>query len=185
MEEITHNLNACSEGDSKVADELLPLVYEELRQLAAARMAGERPGQTLQATALVHEVWLRVTADGNRRWKNRSHFFAAATEAMRRILIDKARRKQRLRHGGGQERVGSDLVEFSGSTREDQLLRVHEALEVFEKVEPEKAQVVKFKYFFGLTIRETAEAMEVSFSTAERYWLYSKAWLFDYIRDKE
>src|SRR5271169_3250020 len=152
MSEVTRILDAIQQGDSKAADELLPLVYEELRRLAAHKMAGEAPGQTLQATALVHEAWLRLVGDGDPGWQNRAHFFGAAAEAMRRILIDRARRKQALRHGGGQQRVELQDSEPADTPQGDELLAMNEALEKFAAFDPPKAELVKLRYFAGLTV---------------------------------
>jgi RNA polymerase sigma factor (TIGR02999 family) len=161
-------------------DELLPVVYEELRRLAARRMAGEPPGQTLQATALVHEAWLRLGGDRQPAWDNRGHFFAAAAEAMRRILIDRARRKQARRHGGGVERISLDDLdgpELATGLDDDQLLALHAALERFEEADPTKAQLVKLRFFTGLTLREAGQILGISEPTAKRHWAYARAWL--------
>jgi RNA polymerase sigma factor (TIGR02999 family) len=164
-------------GDPKVADELLPLVYEELRKLAAARMARENPGHTLQPTALVHEAWLRLVGDENVRWDGRAHFFGAAAEAMRRILIDRARRRNASRHGGDQQRVDLEAVEIAAPDDDDQLLAVNEALEKFAIQDKLKAELVKLRYFAGLTIEEAAQVLRISEPTANRYWTFAKAWL--------
>lgn len=182
MSDVTHLLNAIDAGDPRAADQLLPLVYEELRKLAAAKMAQEKPGQTLQATALVHEAWLRLAGAEQHRWDNRRHFFAAAAEAMRRILVERARRRLRVRHGGGLERVDLDDVEIATGVREEQLVAVDEALERLEREDPKKAEVVKLRYFVGMTNRETAEAMGLSEATVERHWAFAKAWLFSQIQ---
>jgi RNA polymerase sigma factor (TIGR02999 family) len=182
MSDITLVLGAVSQGDGHAADELLPLVYGELRRLAAARMAQESAGHTLQPTALVHEAWLRLVSDQDRNWQNRGYFFAAAAEAMRRILIDNARRKLRLKHGGGQQRLNIDDVESAVATPDDQLLLVNDALEQMEKENPEYARVVALKFFSGLTNGEVAETLGVSESTVERHWFYAKRWLFKKIR---
>jgi RNA polymerase sigma factor (TIGR02999 family) len=158
------------------------LVYDELRRLAAAKMAREKPGQTLQATALVHEAWPRLAGADPQRWDNRRHFFAAAAEAMRRILVEKARRRLRVRHGGGLERVDWDEVEIPGGVREEQLVAVDDALARLEQEDPKKAEVVKLRYFVGMTDRETAEAMGLSEATVERHWSFAKAWLFGQIQ---
>jgi RNA polymerase sigma factor (TIGR02999 family) len=165
------------QGDPKVAEELLPLVYEELRRLAAARMARENPGHTLQPTALVHEAWLRLVGDENVRWDGRAHFFGAAAEAMRRILIDRARRRNARRHGGDQQRVDLKDVEITASDDDDQLLAVNEALEKFAAQDKLKAELVKLRYFAGLTIEEAAQVLRISEPTAKRYWTFAKAWL--------
>lgn len=182
MSDVTRLLQALDAGDPQAADQLLPLVYEELRKLAAAKMAQERPGQTLQATALVHEAWLRLAGSGEQRWESRRHFFAAAAESMRRILVEKARRRLRVRHGGGLERVDLDEVEIPGGVREEQLVAVDEALAALEREDPKKAEVVKLRYFVGLTHREIAEVLNLSEATVERHWSFAKAWLFTQIQ---
>src|SRR5258707_14158813 len=152
MSEVTQILEAIRRGEEKAADELLPLVYAELRRLAARKMALEVPGHTLQPTALVHEAWLRLTGDANRKWNDRTHFFAAAAEAMRRILVDNARRKRTQRHGGGQQRVDMPEIASAVSEHDDKVLAVNDALEKFSKLDPQKAQLVKLRYFVGMTI---------------------------------
>jgi RNA polymerase sigma factor (TIGR02999 family) len=164
-------------SDSQAAEVLLPKLYDELRRLAASRMANESPGQTLQATALVHEAWLRLGDGKYDRWANRAHFFAAAAEAMRRILIENARRKRALRHGGGQKRFDIQEVEIAAAVEDDELLAVHEALDKFAGQDQQKAELVKLRYFVGLTIEEAAEVMGISVATAKRWWNYSRAWL--------
>ncbi len=178
MPDVTQLLHAIDAGDPCAAEQLLPLVYEELRRLAAARMAQEKPGQTLQATALVHEAWLRLAGAEPQRWDNLRHFFAAAAESMRRILVEKARRRLRIRHGGGLERVDLDEVEIPGGVREEQLVAVDEALAELEREDPKKAEVVKLRYFVGMTHREIAEVLGLSEATVERHWSFAKAWLF-------
>lgn len=178
MNEITLVLEAVSQGKGHAADELLPLVYGELRRLAAAQMAQESAGQTLQPTALVHEAWLRLIDSGSRTWQNRAHFFSAAAEAMRCILIDNARRKSRLKHGGGQQRLNIDDVEPPAITPDDKLLMLNDALGQMEKENPEYARIVMLKYFAGLTNHEVAETLGVSESTVERRWFDAKRWLF-------
>jgi RNA polymerase sigma factor (TIGR02999 family) len=167
-------------GDAEAANRLLPLVYAELRQLAAKKMAGEQPGQTLQATALVHEAWLRLGGDQQVAWQNRAHFFAAAAEAMRRILIDNARRKSALRHGGQAERVEFDLdsLALADGMDDGQLLALHEALDSLAAHDAVKAELVKLRFFAGLTLVEAAQALDVSEPTAKRYWAYARAWLY-------
>lgn len=182
MSDVTQLLHAIDADDLQAADQLLPLVYEELRKLAAARMAQEKPGQTLQATALVHEAWLRLVGADPQRWDNRRHFFAAAAESMRRILVEKARRRLRVRHGGGLERVNLDDMEIPGGVREEQLVAVDEALAELHRQDAKKAEVVKLRYFVGMTNRETAEAMGLSEATVERHWSFAKAWLFTQIK---
>ena|ERR1043166_3931151 len=179
MSSVTHLLDLAQQGDPKAAEELLPLVYEELRKLAAARMAQEKPGQTLQATALVHEAWLKLAGNGNQKWKGRGHFFAAAGEAMRRILIDRARRKHRVRHGEGLERVPLEGLDLTSATDDEVVLRVNDALERFAREEPAKAELVKLRYFAGLTLAEAALALGLSETTAKRHWTYARAWLYD------
>ena len=182
MSDVTQLLQALDAGDPKAADQLLPLVYEELRKVAAIRMAQEKPGQTLQATALVHEAWLRLVGAEEQRWDSRRHFFAAAAESMRRILVEKARRRLRVRHGGGLERVDLDDVEIPGGVREEQLVAVDEALAELEREDPKKAELVKLRYFVGVTNRETSEALGLSEATVERHWAFAKAWLFTQIQ---
>jgi RNA polymerase sigma factor (TIGR02999 family) len=184
-QDLTRVLEAARRGDPHAAEELLPLVYEQLRHLAAHRMAREKPGQTLQATALVHEVWLRLAGDGDQGWDSRTHFFGAAAEAMRRILIENARRKAAVRHGGGKERV--ELTEFDLTTPEDdeQLLAVNDALEKFATVDKLKAELVKLRYFAGMTLPEAAEALGISETTAKRYWAYARAWLYQEILESQ
>jgi RNA polymerase sigma factor (TIGR02999 family) len=167
-------------GDQQAASQLLPLVYDELRRLAAHKMQRENPGQTLQATALVHEAWLRLGGDQQTAWRNRTHFFAAAAEAMRRILIDNARRKKALRHGGGAERVDFDLesLELAAGMDDEQLLALHEALDALSAHDAVKAELVKLRFFAGLTLPEAAKALELSEPTAKRYWAYARAWLY-------
>ena len=178
MKEATRILETSRRGDSKAADALLPLVYDELRRLAAQRMAGETPGQTLQATALVHEAWLRLGGDDQPGWQNRAHFFAAAAEAMRRILIDNARRKNYLRHGGGAERVNLDGLDLAANVADEQLLALSEALDRLAAHDATKAQVVKLRFFAGLTNEQVARVLGVSEPTVKRHWAYARAWLF-------
>jgi RNA polymerase sigma factor (TIGR02999 family) len=184
MSEVTRILDRAGQGDPKAAQELLPLVYEELRKLAAHKMAQERTGQTLQATALVHEAWLRLTGS-DKPWQNRGHFFSAASEAMRRILIERARRRQRLRHGGGLERADIDGLHIAVELPDDRLLALDAALEELERENPEKASVVKLRYFIGLSNHEAAETLGVSVATVERHWAFAKAWLYDRLRQPE
>jgi RNA polymerase sigma factor (TIGR02999 family) len=182
MSDITQMLQAVGRGESRATQDLLPLVYEELRRLAAARMAREVAGQTLQATALVHEAWLRLVSDGEKTWQNRAHFFGAAAEAMRRILIESARRKSRLKHGGGQARLNVEDLELAETTPDEKVLLINEALESFEAQDPELARIVVLKFFGGLTNQEAAESLNLSERTVDRQWAYAKAWLFRYIR---
>jgi RNA polymerase sigma factor (TIGR02999 family) len=178
MSKVTRVLTALAEGQSQAAEELLPLVYAELRRLAAWHMANERPGQTLQATALVHEAWLRVSGGQNQHWDSRQHFFAAAAEAMRRILVDNARRKQAVRHGGGLHRTELDELTIAAGVPDEELLAVHEALEALAAHDTRKAELVKLRYFAGLTLEEAAGALGLSVRTAKRDWAYARAWLY-------
>jgi RNA polymerase sigma factor (TIGR02999 family) len=176
--DITQVLEAAQRGEPTAATQLLPLVYAELRGLAAAKMAHERAGQTLQPTALVHEAWLRVSGPNQQSFQNRAHFFGAAAEAMRRILIDNARRKKALRHGGGQERVGFEATDIAAPADDDQLLSVHEALDRLAAEDSQKAELVKLRFFVGLTAKEAGEVLGISEPTAKRWWAYAKAWLY-------
>jgi RNA polymerase sigma factor (TIGR02999 family) len=179
MTEVTQLLNAMDRGDLHAAAQLLPLVYDELRRLAAARLAAEPSGHTLQPTALVHEAYLRlVGASDGASWDHRGHFFAAAAEAMRRILVDAARRKKAAKHGGGLHRLDANDLPLPAPPVDEDLVALDEALTRFAEVEPRKAELVKLRYFAGLTIEEAAEALGVSPATAKRHWAYSKAWLF-------
>jgi RNA polymerase sigma factor (TIGR02999 family) len=185
MNDVTRILNAAGQSDVRAAPELLSLVYEELRRLAAAKMALERPGQTLQGTALVHEVWLRLTRDENRKWNDRTHFFAAAAEAMRRILVDNARRKQAVRHGGDLNQVEMPEIATPAMEDDDKVLAVNEALEKFALLEPQRAELVKLRYFVGMTLEQASEALNISERTAKRYWAFSRAWLHEEIKAQE
>jgi RNA polymerase sigma factor (TIGR02999 family) len=182
VNDVTRILNAAGQGEARAAEELLSLVYDELRRLAAAKMASEAPGHTLQATALVHEAWLRLTNDDKRKWNDRTHFFAAAAEAMRRILVDNARRKRTERHGGRHQCV--ELPEIASAVMEsdDKVLAVNEALETFAVLDPQKAELVKLRYFVGMTIEQAAEALGISERTAKRYWAFARAWLHEEIK---
>jgi RNA polymerase sigma factor (TIGR02999 family) len=183
MDDVTQILNAIDAGDEHAAVQLLPLVYQELRKLAAQKLAQEKPGHTLQATALVHEAYLRLVGTGNEQhWNSRGHFFAAAAEAMRRILVEHARRKHRQRHGGEHQRVPFDGVDIAAIDRGDDLLALDEALGRFAEAEPVAAQVIKLRYFAGLTIEQTAEALAISVRTANRHFAFAKAWLFQQLR---
>lgn len=184
MSDFTQVLERAQNGDSQAAGELLPLVYCELRKLAAIQMARETPGHTLQPTALVHEAWLRLGGDQQPNWKNRAHFFAAAGEAMRRILIDKARRRQSIRHGGGQERVQVDEIEIAAPEDDERLLAINEALDRLAEEDPLKANVVKLRFFVGLNQLEVARALDLSERTIERHWAYAKVWLLRAIRQQ-
>jgi RNA polymerase sigma factor (TIGR02999 family) len=173
-----------SDGGGCDSDELLPLVYEDLRRIAAARMACEQEGQTLQPTALVHDAWLRIFGNGDRRWQNRGHFFAEAAEAMRRILIERARRKSRIKHGHGWVRLNIDDVSFAEATPDDKVLMINEALERLEAEDPERAKVVVMKFFGGMTNQEVARILGVAERTIERQWAFAKAWLFQNMRNQ-
>jgi RNA polymerase sigma factor (TIGR02999 family) len=178
-DEVTRILSAIEQGDPHAAEQLLPLVYEELRKLAAAKLAQEKPGQTLQATALVHEAYLRlVDVEQAQHWKSRGHFFAAAAEAMRRILVESARRHQAKKRGGGHERL--DLAELAEFAREEpvDLVALDDALNQLQEQHPQKAQVVKLRFFAGCTLEETAQLVGISRATAQRHWAYARAWLF-------
>jgi RNA polymerase sigma factor (TIGR02999 family) len=180
MPELTRILDAISLGDSRASAELLPLVYDELRKLAAHRLAHERPGQTLQATGLVHEAYVRLVGNANdAEWSNRGHFFAAAAEAMRRILIENARRKERIRHGGELKRVDLDSRIDVTEDPDTNLLALDEALSQLEAEEPKAAKVVKLRYFAALTIEETALALGLSVRTVNRHWAFARAWLYE------
>ncbi len=178
MSNVTRILIAIEQGDAKAADKLLPLVYEELRRLAAQKMSQEPPGQTLQATALVHEAYIRLVGDERPNWSGRTHFFAAAAEAMRRILIENARRKRRQRHGGGQRRVGIDDACLAIEGPSTDLIALDEALVKLALEDPVKADLVKLRYFAGLTIEQAAKILQISRATADRYWSYARAFLF-------
>jgi RNA polymerase sigma factor (TIGR02999 family) len=181
MSEVTRILNAIERGDGRAVDQLLPAVYQELRQLAAQKLSRERPGQTLQATALVHEAYLRLVGADNQTWKGRTHFFAAAAEAMRRILIENARRKHRLKRGPGRQRVDLDQAEIGIEDSCQDLLALDEALSRLEATDKMKAELVKLHYFAGLTMEQAAELLGISQRTAKRYWAYARAWLYEQI----
>lgn len=186
MTDVTQILSQVEQGDTSAAEQLLPLVYDEMRKLAAQKMTHEAPGQTLQATALVHEAYLRlVDVEKAQHWKSRAHFFGAAAEAMRRILIDNARRKQRPKHGGDRRRVELDEAYLSCYSPAQDLLALDEALAKLASQEPVKAELVKLRYFAGLSLDEAAEAIGVSPATAKRYWTYARAWLFAEINTEE
>ena len=178
MSDFTQILHAAAEGDTPSADAILPLVYEDLRRLAQARMAREAADHTLQPTALVHEAWLRMVDQEEQDWKNRAYFFSAAATAMRRILIDHARSKTLKKHGGGQVRVGIDQLDLSVPEPNELLLYIEDALQALEQVHPQWAQIVVMKYFGGMTHRETAEALNIGESSVERYWAAAKVWLY-------
>jgi RNA polymerase sigma factor (TIGR02999 family) len=187
MSDVTRILQCIESGDPSAADQLLPLVYDELRKLAAAKMAHEKPGQTLNATALVHEAYLRLVgsdADKHQQWDSRGHFFAAAAEAMRRILVENARRKGRIRHGGGLERVDFDDLAVAMQVPADDVMAVHEALDDLERADGDAAKVVKLHYFLGLSFEEIAQLLGISQRTAYRNWSYARAWLYGRLVDK-
>jgi RNA polymerase sigma factor (TIGR02999 family) len=184
MSEVTRILSAIEQGDPHAAEQLLPLVYDELRMLAAQKLAQEKPGQTLEATALVHEAYLRlVDVEQARHWDSRGHFFAAAAEAMRRILIDQARHKRRPKHGGGRKRVELNEALALGKAPDEDLLALDEALARFAQAEPAKAELVKLHYFAGLPLEEAGRVLGISERTAKRHWAYARAWLYAAICD--
>jgi RNA polymerase sigma factor (TIGR02999 family) len=183
MSEVTVILDAIEKGDPKAAEELLPLVYQELRKLAASKLAQQPPDQTLQPTALVHEAYLRLLGDGSHSWQNRRHFFAAAAEAMRHLLVDRARRKAALRHGGGWRRVDLDNVVVATQTTDDNILLINEALEKLTAHDATSAELVKLRFFAGLTFPQAAEVLGLSERTAKRSWAYARAWLFKEIQN--
>ncbi len=178
MSDVTRILNAIGGGDSKAAQDLLPLVYEELRKLAAHKMANEAPGQTLQPTALVHEAWLRLVGTENPQFEGRGHFFAAAAEAMRRILIDRARQKLSLKRGAGAARVNLEDLEVASAADDDTLLAVDEALTKLAREDPDSAEFIKLRFFAGMTNDEAAQALGIPERTARRHWSFARAWLF-------
>jgi RNA polymerase sigma factor (TIGR02999 family) len=177
LRDVTRILQQVQHGDAQAAAELLPLVYEELRRLAAHRLAHERNQQTLQPTALVHEAWLKISGNDQRAWNGRQHFFAAAAEAMRRILVDRARRRLASKRGGGGESLNADEVEIPAPAPDDQLIDVHEALEKFARQDPRKAELVKLRYFVGMTFEEASEILGIAIPTAKEWWAYARAWL--------
>ncbi len=184
MSDIIRILDAIGQGEAQAADQLLPVAYQELRRLAAHKMASESPGQTLQPTALVHEAWLKLVGQENRKWEDRNHFFAASAEAMRRILVDNARRKRTQRHGGGQRRVQLDDVKLAVEN-DDLLLAVNDALEKLAVTDKQKAELVKLHYFVGMTIEEAAQVLGISEPMAKRHWAYARAWLSEEIRSQQ
>jgi RNA polymerase sigma factor (TIGR02999 family) len=183
--DVTQILGRVEQGDPAASEELLPLVYEELRKLAAAKMAQEASGNTLQPTALVHEAWLRLVGNDNQAWNSRGHFFGAAAEAMRRILIESARRKRAARHGGGKTKLDIQDLEIAAVAKDDELLAVHDALEKLALRDSPKAELVKLRYFVGLTTEEAAKLLGISVPTADRWWNYSRAWLFEEIERQQ
>jgi RNA polymerase sigma factor (TIGR02999 family) len=182
VSDATRILHAIEAGDPRAADDLLPLVYEELRKLAASRMARETPGHTLQPTALVHEAWMRLVGDANPKFDGRAHFFAAAAEAMRRILIDRARRKRTQRHGGGQLRVDLEEVDFATEKDDDQLLAVNDALDKLGAQNKVEAELVKLRYFVGMTSAQAAEVLGITEGSAKHYWIHARTWLYQEIK---
>jgi RNA polymerase sigma factor (TIGR02999 family) len=185
MNDATRLLNASAQGDPHAAEELLPLVYDELRRLAAHKLAQEATGQTLEATALVHEAYLRLLGDSREAWENRRHFFAAAAEAMRRILVEQARRKQRVRHGGGKKRIDFEEACSLVQPPSEDLLALDEALTRLAALNPDRAEVVKLRFFAGLTMSEIAQALGISLPTAERYWAFARTWLYAELKADE
>jgi len=184
MSEITLVMQAVGRGESLASEELLPLVYDELRQLAATRMAHESAGQTLQPTALVHEAWLRLVTEGDRNWQNRAHFFRAAAQAMRRILVDRARHKSSIKCGGGRDRLNIEDVDLAAVTPDDKVLLIDDALARLEQEDPESARIITFKFFGGLTNKEVARTLGVTERTVEREWAYAKACLYQMIQEE-
>jgi RNA polymerase sigma factor (TIGR02999 family) len=182
MSDVTRILAAIEQGDARSTNDLLPLVYQELRRMAAHKMASEPAGHTLQPTALVHEAWLQLVDAPNQSWQNRAHFFGAAAEAMRRILIDRARRKSRQRRGSGAEHLAVDELEIASPAPDEHLLALNDALDRFATLEPQQAELVKLRYFVGLKIEEAADILGISEATAKRWWTYARAWLFNEIQ---
>lgn len=182
MSDVTRILTAIEQGDENASEKLLPVVYHELRRMAAHRMANEPAGHTLQPTALVHEAWLQLVDSRSQSWQNRAHFFGAAAEAMRRILIARARRRKTQRRGAGADHLDADELELAAPAPDDQLLALNEALDRFAALEPQQAELVKLRYFVGLKIPEAAEILGISEATAKRWWTYARAWLFDQIK---
>ena len=181
MTDVTQILNAIEHGDDQAADNLLPLIYEELRILAAQKLSHEKPGQTLQATALVHEAYIRLVEE-DRNWDSRGHFFAAAAEAMRRILIDRARQKQAAKRGGRLQRLDIESIDLPAEAEEETLLRVNEALDTLAEEDPKSAELVKLRFFAGMSVEEAALAMGVTDRTARRYWRFARIWLYERMR---
>jgi RNA polymerase sigma factor (TIGR02999 family) len=177
MTELTQLLQAISAGDQHLASELLPMVYDDLRRLAAHRLAGEQNEHTLQPTALVHEAWLRISGPNERIWNGRQHYFATAAEAMRRILVDRARQRQAAKRGAGAERISADELNIPAPAPDEQLLAVNEAVAKLEAVDAPKAELVKLRYFVGLSFEETAEILDIAVPTAKQWWAYARAWL--------
>jgi RNA polymerase sigma factor (TIGR02999 family) len=182
VSDVTRILTAIDQGNAKASEELLPLVYNELRRMAAHKMSAEPAGHTLQPTALVHEAWLKLVDSPSQSWQNRAHFFGAAAEAMRRLLIARARRKQTQRRGSGAQHVDADEIEIASPAPDDQLLALNEALDRFAALEPRQAELVKLRYFVGLKMDEAATVLGISEATAKRWWAYARAWLFNQIQ---
>lgn len=186
MSDVTRLLELASQGHGHATEQLLPLVYDDLRRLAASKMAHETRGQTLTPTSLVHEAYLRLVGPpGSAAWANRKHFFVAAAEAMRRILVDNARRKKATKHGGDLHRVDSDTLHIESGEPDDTILAVHESIDALAEVEPAKAELVKLRFFGGFTTQEAADLIGVSVATAERYWQFARAWLFAHLSEDE
>jgi RNA polymerase sigma factor (TIGR02999 family) len=185
MNDITRVLESAQNGEPRAAEELLSLVYEELRRLAAHKMAREAPGQTLQPTALVHEAWLRLVGNQNQQWHGRGHFFGAAAEAMRRILVENGRRKRAVRHGGGQAKLDIQEIELAAPAPDDELLAVNDALDKLAIRDKQKAELVNLRYFVGLTTEEAAQVLGISVATADRWWNFSRAWLYEEIERQQ
>jgi RNA polymerase sigma factor (TIGR02999 family) len=185
MSELTLILQRLDQGDPQAAGELLPLVYQELRKLAALQMAQQPPGQTLQPTALVHEAWLKLAGGTPQLWNGRKHFFSTAAQAMRQILVDRARKKRARRHGGGREHFDADAIEIAAPAPDETLLELDEALDQFAAIQPAKAEVVQLKFFAGLKEREIADLLGITERTVQRYWSYAQVWLFDYLSAKQ
>jgi len=184
MTDITLILEDISRGEPQASEKLLPLVYNELRNLATARMLRESSGHTLQPTALVHEAWLRLAGDGRQSWKNRAYFFAAAAEAMRRILVEHARRKGRFKHGGGLHRLNIDELELAQVAPDEKILLVDDALDQLERIHPERARIVVLKYFGGMTNKQVAEALGIGERSVDRHWVCAKSWLYQKLSDQ-
>lgn len=185
MNEVTQILHSIDQGDAKATDQLFSLVYQELRSLAARKLSNEASGHTLQPTALVHEAWLRLSGDVKQDWRDRGHFFSAAAESMRRILIDRARSKQRIKHGGGWTRVDLEKVDIAAEADNDTLLRVNDALDKLAKEDATKAELVKLRYFAGLSVPDAGRVLGMSGSTVKRTWNYARAWLYEELTRSE
>ncbi|MHC4098787.1 MAG: ECF-type sigma factor [Planctomycetota bacterium] len=185
MSDVTQILNAIEQGDDKASEKLLPLVYEELRHLAAQKMTHEKPGQTLQATALVHEAYIRLLEGADQNWNSRGHFFKAAAEAMRRILVENARRKKRLKRGGDRQRVSFDDVDLAIDVPSDDVVALDEALKKFAEEKPRMVKAIELRYFVGLTLGQVSEILGVSERTVSSYWAYARAWLYRDITERD